>query len=102
MITNGFTGMTDKEKRWVADYIAQAFVFADYFDVRDYEFELANDEFADIVVEKLTEWEKSEEWKMDMHRCESIELFCENHSDEWKDDLRKNGFKYPQFERSDM
>lgn len=87
MRTSSFYKLTDRERSIVSDFICQAFIFADYFDVRD-RYSLANDEYADIVMEKMTEWEQSEEFDLDMPRCESIELFCENNSDKWNEELR--------------
>ena len=94
MTTSSFSDLTDHEREIVSDFICQAFIFADYFDCRD-SHDYANDEFADFVMEKMSEWEHSKEFKLDMPRCESIELFCERKSAKWNDELdaEKNWWK---------
>ena len=88
MRTNRFNDLTDSEKLIVSDFICLAFHIADFFDCRD-DFGLANDEYADFVVEKLIEWENSEYFGMDMPRWDSIELFCNAKSDEWTRTLER-------------
>ena len=75
---SSFADLNEKERGIVSDFICQAFIFADYFDCRD-DFDYANDEFADFVMEKMTEWEKSDYFNLDMDRCSSIEMFCDDY-----------------------
>ena len=82
MRTNRFKDLTDSEKLIVSDFICMAFHFADFFDCRE-DRDMANDEYADFVVEKLTEWENSDYFSLDMPRWDSIELFCEDYKRVW-------------------
>lgn len=91
MRTSRFSEIEKKlssERLIVSDFICQALDFLDYFDLRD-RFELANDEYAEFIIDSMIKWERSRFFSMDVDRCTSIEMFCEENNEELRNELQK-------------